>query len=120
MSHEGSPPRRESRLHPRVELVASVELQAGGMEPINLVGRNLSLGGMALLAGGTDLSGLRNGARVKVVLFDGSRGGKGLEPVKATALVVRHDPDGIALRWIIEDQRTLQQLGGLIAKLKSK
>lgn len=120
MSQDGTPPRKEARQHPRVELVASVELTQGSGDGMTLVGRNLSLGGVALLAGEHDLSSLRNGARVRVTLFDGSKGGAGIEPVRATALVVRHDPDGIALRWIIEDQRTLQQLGALIAKIKAR
>jgi hypothetical protein len=98
----------DSRRHPRYELYASVELQGAG-ETLILPARNISLGGMFVDADGHDLSAFPIGAVLSILVFDAAD--ESGPTVRATAAVLRHDPEGIALKWDetnAENQKHLQ------------
>jgi hypothetical protein len=56
------------RAHPRVELVATVEVAAGGDDVIVLTATNLSMGGVFLEANPSDYPILRRGVQVDLVI----------------------------------------------------
>jgi hypothetical protein len=111
------PPPRPERRHPRFELLASVELHTGA-ETLILPARNLSLGGVFLGNDGHDLKRFRIGMTLEVLVFDGVDEEK--PPVRSTAQVVRHQPDGMALMWQSDDPETALQLAQLLETLKPK
>ena len=81
--------------------------------------RNLSLGGVSLAADGHDLSHFDNGTVIDVLIFDALD--ENTAPVRASARVVRHDPDGsMALMWNATDPKVASLLASLLQKLKPR
>jgi hypothetical protein len=117
MADPKTPKQWELRSHPRLSLRASIELHPSG-ERLVLTTRNLSLGGVALTAAREQVARLPVGSRHIVTLFDGAD--PHVEPVRTIALVVRHDGDGVALRWIIEDAKTAPALVRLMDHIKKR
>jgi hypothetical protein len=116
MSSPPPPPRKkENRRHPRYELFASVEITRGD-ETLILPARNLSLGGVSLAADGNDLSRFAVGAEVSVDVFDLSDETR--PPVRAPAVVLRHERGAVALMWRGEDPRVARDLALLLEVLK--
>ena len=110
--------RKNQRRHPRFELFASVELHQD-RETVVLPARNLSLGGMSLSADGHDLSHFEHGMVIDVLIFDALD--ENTEPVRSSARVVRHDPDGsMALMWNATDPKVASLLASLLQKLKPR
>jgi hypothetical protein len=110
--------RKEARRHPRFELFASVELQQN-QETVVLPARNLSLGGVSLAADGHDLSHFGDGTVIDVLIFDALD--ENTEPVRASARILRHDPDGsMALMWNATDPKVAGLLATLLQKLKPR
>jgi hypothetical protein len=110
------PPRPNLRRHPRYELLASVELHLdGGDETVILPARNLSLGGIFLGHDGHDLSRLEIGSQVELLVFDATN--EESPPVRAKAMVVRHDEGGIGLEWK-RDPGTSKQVKELLKSAK--
>ena len=110
--------RKNTRRHPRFELFASVELHQN-QETVVLPARNLSLGGVSLAADGHDLSHFDNGSVIEVLIFDAFD--EHAEPVRSSARVLRHDPDGsMALMWNATDPDVAAALASLLQKLKPR
>ena len=110
-------PRRNTRRHPRFELFASVELHQDS-ETVVLPARNLSLGGVLLAGDGHDLSLFAVGTVIDVLIFDALD--EHTPAVRASAKVLRHQGDAMALMWNATDPRVAEQLAGLLQKLKPK
>lgn len=87
------------RRHLRIELYATVALKAPD-ETFILTLRNLSIGGAFLLADGHDLSTVDVGGEHEVVIVDGENPDR---EVTVTASVVRNAGDGLAVKWIGEN-----------------
>jgi len=104
------PPKPNARKHPRYELYASVELHVGD-ETLILPARNLSLGGIFLGADGNNLETLPIGHQVELLVFNA--GDEDSPAVRAFAEVVRHDDDGVGLKWR-EDRETSKQIASLL------
>lgn len=105
--------KRDQRLHPRIELFATVELR--GLDEVLILSlRNVSLGGAFLSADGNDLSGIRVGSEHELAVFEGEDT-KGEIVVRAR--VVRKESNGLALSWIGED--TVFAIAGLIGQRSS-
>ncbi len=108
------PARGQARRHPRYELFASVEVHHGEATLV-LPARNISLGGLYLAADGNDLSVLTMGDVVEVMLFDAIDEGK--PTVRADAMVVRLDVDGVAITWASTDPVVAHKLASLLERL---
>jgi len=102
---------KEQRSHPRLAVRAAFELTAPD-ERVVLQARNVSLGGAALACTRAQAGRFPVGSRHPIALTEGAA-----DPIRTTALVVRHDGDGIAVRWIIGDPGTATALARLIEKL---
>lgn len=107
------PPGREQRRHPRIGILAQVELSKGGEIQI-LSARNASLGGLFLEAAPSDFPDLVPGVVVHVGLFSSE---DGTERVRGEATVVRIDggtpgvrPAGFGLMWRTLDPETAEAL----------
>jgi hypothetical protein len=100
-----------SRKHARVELLASVEIAAGG-EMIILTVRNISLGGVYVFRDGHDLSGFAVGSRHELTIFTP---GDTEKQLVVRGQVVRHDENGMALKWR-EDDTSAMRLAALLGK----
>jgi hypothetical protein len=99
------------RKHPRVELLASVELASGqGMTILRV--RNISVGGVFVCSDGQDLSSFVVGSRHELVIFTPSDAQREL---LVRGRVVRHEPDGMALEWRADDTASLK-LSEMITK----
>jgi len=107
--------KRDKRRHPRRALLASVEVTLA-KGTLLLPVRNLSLGGVSLAGAGADLARLELGAILPVQVFDISDGTRA--PVRASARVMRHDRDAVALMWTGDDPRTMTELAELLEALK--
>jgi len=107
-------PKKESRVHPRFELFASVELRHGA-EALVLPARNISLGGLYLDADGNDLSRIKAGDIVGIMLFDAIDEGK--PALHADARVLRHQGAGVALAWAWTDPDVASKLASLLERL---
>jgi hypothetical protein len=113
-------PIRKSRQHPRVTVKVVVELAAAG-GAVRLATRNISVGGAALVAEAGERAQLPVGRRFSARLLDPENAL--LDPVTTIALVVRHDPGGIALRWIHEEMKTVNAISAmaeLVAQLAAR
>lgn len=108
------PPKRDQRRHTRYELLASVELHQGD-DTLILPARNLSLGGIYLGSDGNDLSRIEICTVVELLLFNAVN--EDDPPVRAAATVVRHDEEGVGLKWI-ESAETFFALASLLKALK--
>jgi hypothetical protein len=97
------PPYANRRKHPRFELHAMVQL-AAGREALTLSVKNISLGGVYLLSNGYNLGFFAPGSQHKLTMFDPANVG---EQVTASAKVVRHKKDGMALVWNEDDVLTI-------------
>jgi len=100
---EEPPAYANRRRHPRFELHAMVQLHAG-REELTLSVRNISLGGIYLQSNGYNLGYFAPGSEHKVVMFDPANAE---EQVAATAKVVRHKKDGMAMVWKEDDVLTI-------------
>jgi hypothetical protein len=109
------PPKKDSRRFPRFELFASVELHKGA-ETLILPARNISLGGLYLARDGNDLRSFTAGEQVEVMLFDATDESR--PPVRASAQVIRHDPNGMALTWSTVDPDVAKKLVALLETLR--
>ncbi len=114
----------QPRQHERVETSVSVSLLRHGVrtvgsgavvgtDAVQLTGRNVSLGGMLVIAGKADLPGAVVGSVVHVAL-DGSQG----RPAPARAIVTRRDDSGIALRWVQETEADRRVVEALVAAIQ--
>jgi hypothetical protein len=92
------------RKHPRVQLLASVEL-ASGKGMVILKVRNISVGGVFVCSDGQDLSSFAIGSRHELTIFTPSDVHKELV---VRGRVVRHEPDGMALEWRKDDTASLK------------
>ena len=101
----------QPRRHPRVELLASVELESGG-EIIILTVRNISMGGVFVCNDGYALSAFAIGSRHELTIFTPSDLDKNLV---VRGRIVRHDQDGMALEWRTDDTSAVR-LAALIRK----
>jgi hypothetical protein len=110
------PPKKDTRAHPRYELLATVELRDAD-ETVVLPARNLSRGGIFLASDGNDLSRFTVGSTIELLVFDGSNEERPV--VRGRAAVVRHDGAGIGLRWL-DNPQTDAALQKLLAALKSR
>jgi hypothetical protein len=116
MPSPGRPP-VDARRHPRYELFASVELRDAQNELLLILpARNVSFGGVYLTADGHDLRLYATGAKLELVVFDAVSEDIG---VRATAEVVRHDEEGMALVWMHDDPTSAAQLKALLKRLES-
>ena len=97
-----------------MELLASVEIAAGG-DLIILTVRNISLGGVFVLHDGHDLSAYAVGSRHELTIFTPDDLEKELV---VRGQVVRHEPDGMALRWR-EDDTSAMRLAALVERASS-
>lgn len=104
------PPKPNARKHQRYELLASVELHHGD-ETLILPARNLSLGGIFLGADGNNLSVLPVGHQVELLVFNAAD--EQSPAVRAFAEVVRHDENGVGLKWRA-DKETSKQIASLL------
>jgi hypothetical protein len=111
------PPKKDTRKHPRYEMMASVEVH-GVAETVILPARNISLGGVYIAADGHDLTGFALGAELELLVFDALD--EGHEPVRLMGQVVRHDDLGMALMWEYSDPETPDKLGKLLESLQTK
>jgi hypothetical protein len=109
------PPKKDARRHQRFELFASVELHKG-QETLILPARNISLGGVYLARDGNNLKSFAPGEHVEVMLFDATDESR--PPVRASAQVIRHDPNGMALTWSTVDPKVAKKLVNLLETLK--
>ncbi len=106
----------EQRKHPRVDLLASIELKSGD-EMIILTVRNISVGGVFVCNDGYDLlSGFPVGSRHELVIFTPSDLDKQLV---VRGLVVRHEAEGMALTWR-EDDTAATKLTALIEQQQNE
>jgi PilZ domain len=110
-----APPFSVTRKHERFEMLASVQLTAGG-ETMLLPAGNISQGGVYLAADGHDLSGMTVGARIDVQVFDALDENRA--PVRLTAKVVRLDERGMALQWLAVDAQEAAELAKLMDSLQ--
>jgi hypothetical protein len=115
MAKPPPPPKKNVRRHQRYELFASVELHKGA-ETLILPARNISLGGVYLARDGNNLRQFAAGEVVEVMLFDASDESR--PPVRATAQIVRHDPNGMALTWNTVDPEVAKKLILLLEQLR--
>jgi len=121
-------PPAERRQHQRHETTASVTImrhtvsrEGVGVElrtdSASRPARNVSLGGMFVAAGAADLAGVGVGSVLHVsVAAPGSRS------FRARGAVMRRDPTGIALRWIVEsaaDQQVIDALNEAMRRASS-
>jgi hypothetical protein len=111
------PPKKDKRRHPRRELFAAVELRGGNVTLI-LPARNLSLGGVLLAADGNDLGRFAVGDVLPVQIIDITDGTR--RPVRATARIMRHDADAMALMWTGDNPRTTVELAALLEALRPR
>lgn len=117
----------QRRQHERLEASVSVSLlrhgvrtvgtgAVAGTDAVRLTARNVSLGGMMVMAGKADLPGAAVGSVVHVsVNVSPDRA------VHARAVVTRRDDAGIALRWVQEtevDRRVVEALFAAIQQPK--
>jgi hypothetical protein len=110
------PPKPDNqRRHPRYELLASVELHQGD-DTLILPARNLSLGGIYLGSDGNDLSRFTVDDVIEVLVFDATDEER--PAVRAAAIVVRHDEQGMALKWM-ESSETFFALSQLLEAVKN-
>src|SRR6476659_393348 len=101
----------QKRKHERYELMASVELVSGS-ETLVLAARNVSMGGIFVACDGNDLTGLKIGSEVELMVFDAQADDSAA--VRATAEVVRRDGTGVGLRWK-DDKQMASQLAALLS-----
>jgi hypothetical protein len=105
------PPKpKNTRQHPRHELMASVEVHHGS-DTLVLAARNLSLGGIFLAADDNDLTQLALGTNVELLVFNAAD--EESPAVRALAQVVRHDEGGVGLKWK-SDPETSKQVTALL------
>ena len=104
---------QDERKHPRFELMASVEVHQG-RETLVLPAKNLSLGGIYVAHDGNDLSHFEDGSPVDILVFDVSDETR--PPIRGQAQVVRHDGEGMALRWVDGMQKPVSELLRAIMK----
>ena len=98
-------------------MLASVAIKASS-ETMLLPALNISLGGVYLAADGHDLTGIALGSRLDVQVFDALDEHK--RPVRLDAEVVRHDAQGMALRWLSVDALEATELARLMESLQPK
>lgn len=110
------PAKKDTRAHPRYELLATVELRDVD-ETVVLPARNLSRGGIFLGSDGNDLRRFTVGSQLEILVFDGSNEERPV--VRGRAAIVRHDGAGMGLRWI-DNPETDAALVKLLAALKSR
>jgi len=112
------PPTAEEnhRLHARYELMATVELHQGA-ETLVLPTKNLSLGGVYVSHDGHDLSHFTVGTPIELVVFNVTD--ETTPSVRGGAQVVRHDKDGMALRWT-ENVQTQLAVANLLHALRKR
>ncbi len=89
----------------------------GKEETLILEAINISLGGVFLSSDGQDLSEYQPGAPVDVLIFDPHSMAR--HAVRTPAKVVRHEPNGIALQWEV-DEAVSHHLGRLLKALNQR
>ena len=110
------PRHKEMRGHPRYALQASILLELRGA-PAILPAINISLGGVFVGVGRQDVSGLAVGSVIQVQVFDPRD--LATSAVPTPALVVRHEPSGVALSWTGKDRTVESQLDALLQSIAS-
>jgi len=90
----------EQRRHLRIGVEVDIEMTEPGKNSLDVHTRNISDGGLFIILDRTPMPEL--GSLVKVKLKHTL--GDGEEPPTNLARVVRHEPEGIGLKFIDEDE----------------
>ena len=117
MPNPPPPPAKEQRCHPRLELLASVEVMSG-TEVLILPAINVSLGGALIGSDGQDLSAIPIGKEIEVSLFDVMD--ETQASLRMAAKVVRRNKDGIALQSIGADPNITARLASLLEQMRPR
>ncbi|MCW8957039.1 MAG: PilZ domain-containing protein [Gammaproteobacteria bacterium] len=90
----------EQRRHLRIGVEVDIEMTVPGQPPVDVHTRNISDGGLFIVLDNTSMPKLGTQVMVKLkhTLGDGE------EPPTNLASVVRHDPDGIGLKFIDDNE----------------
>lgn len=91
---------KEQRRHLRIGVEVDIEMTVPGQATVDVHTRNISDGGLFIILDGTTMPDL--GCLVKVKLKHTL--GDGEDPPNNLARVVRHEPEGIGLQFIDEDE----------------
>jgi len=91
---------REQRRHLRIGVEVDIEMTVPGQPSVDVHTRNISDGGLFIVLDSTPMPDIGSFVEVKLKhpLGDGEEAPTNL------ARVVRHEPDGIALEFINEDE----------------